>query len=73
MVTYTLPEEGGASLRATGATCHGEAGGGTWTRNGRDRTNDHPLGVKVRWEWNVTPVERFRIETVADNRPSLFA
>lgn len=25
--TYTLPEEGGASLRAAGWTCEGEAGG----------------------------------------------
>ncbi len=28
LVTYTLPEEGGVSLRAAGWTCIGEAGGG---------------------------------------------
>ena len=28
LITYTLPEEGGASLRASGWRCLGEAGGG---------------------------------------------
>ena len=31
LVTYTLPEEGGASLRGAGFTCIGEAGGGSWS------------------------------------------
>ena len=35
LVTYTLPEEGGASLRGAGWRCVGEAGGGSWSR--RDR------------------------------------
>lgn len=56
LVTYTLPEEGGASLRATGWRNDGEAGGGSWKRDARDHwkargtTSDaHPLGVKTRW------------------------
>jgi hypothetical protein len=49
-ITYTLPEEGGASLRASGWRCAGPAGGGSWVREGRERADAHPLGQKVRWE-----------------------
>ena len=48
--TYTLPEEGGASLRAAGWRCLGEAGGGTWNRKSRPRVDLHPLQTKFRWE-----------------------
>lgn len=52
LVTYTLPEEGGASLRAAGFALIGEAGGGTWHRpaNGRPRVDLHPTQEKLRWE-----------------------
>lgn len=50
LVTYTLPEEGGASLRAAGWRCIGEAGGGTWNRKGRPRVDKHPTQTKLRWE-----------------------
>lgn len=50
LVTYTLPEEGGVSLRAAGWTCLGEAGGGSWSRNGRPRVDTHPTQTKLRWE-----------------------
>lgn len=50
LVTYTLPEEGGASLRAAGWRCIGEAGGGTWGRADRPRVDLHPTQVKLRWE-----------------------
>ena len=50
LVTYTLPEEGGASLRAAGWRCLGEAGGGTWSRKQRPRVDDHPTQTKLRWE-----------------------
>jgi hypothetical protein len=50
LVTYTLAEEGGASLRAAGWRCVGEAGGGPWSRVGRPRVDTHPLQAKLRWE-----------------------
>jgi hypothetical protein len=47
---YTLPDEGGASLRAAGwGLSPSLAGGGTWSRDGRERTDDHPTEKKHRW------------------------
>jgi len=53
LVTYTMPEEGGASLRASGARCLGEAGGGSWSRVERPRVDLHPTQTKFRWEWKA--------------------
>ncbi|HET9948841.1 MAG TPA: XF1762 family protein [Longimicrobiales bacterium] len=50
LVTYTLPDEGGASLRAAGWRCVGEAGGKSWSRRDRPRVDAHPLQTKLRWE-----------------------
>ena len=50
LVTYTLPEEGGASLRAAGWRCIGKAGGDSWNRAARPRVDAHPLQAKLRWE-----------------------
>lgn len=50
VVTYTLPEEGGASLRGAGWKCLGERGGGSWDRPSRPRVDDHPTQVKIGWE-----------------------
>ena len=50
LITYTLPEEGGASLRAAGWKLIGEAGGGSWNRAARKRADAHPLQPKLRWE-----------------------
>jgi hypothetical protein len=50
LVTYTLPEEGGASLRGAGWTVIGEAGGGSWSRKDRPRIDTHPTQAKLRWE-----------------------
>lgn len=50
LVTYTLPEEGGSSLRAAGFRLVGEAGGGSWSRDSRPRVDLHPLQTKLRWE-----------------------
>lgn len=50
LVTYTLPEEGGASLRAAGWRLVGEAGGGSWSRKDRPRVDTHPTQTKLRWE-----------------------
>jgi len=50
LITYTLPEEGGASLRGAGWTCLGKRGGGSWSREGRPRVDLHPTQVKLGWE-----------------------
>jgi len=50
LVTYTLPEEGGASLRGAGYRCVGIAGGGAWSRTDRPRVDLHPTLEKIRWE-----------------------
>ena len=50
LITYTLPKEGGASLRASGFRLIGEAGGGTWSRKVRPRIDTHPTQPKLRWE-----------------------
>jgi hypothetical protein len=50
LITYTLPEEGGTSLRAAGWKCIGEAGGGSWSRKQRPRVDKHPTQVKLKWE-----------------------
>ena len=52
LVTYTLPEEGGVSLRAAGWKLLGEAGGGSWHRKDRPRVDHAPTQVKLRWEIN---------------------
>lgn len=49
--TYTLPEEGGASLRAAGWTLIGERGGGEWSSPSRPRQSmKSPTGPKLLWE-----------------------
>jgi hypothetical protein len=50
LITYTLPEEGGASLRAAGFRNLGEAGGGAWSRKSRPRIDTHPQQKKLKWE-----------------------
>lgn len=52
LITYMLPSEGGASLKAAGYRCIGEAGGGTWNRESRPRVDTHPVGQKLLWEAN---------------------
>jgi hypothetical protein len=50
LITFTLPEEGGASLRASGWLLIGERGGGSWSRNDRPRVDNHPQQKKLRWQ-----------------------
>lgn len=50
LITYTLPEEGGASLRGAGFRLIGEVGGGSWHREARPRVDKHPTQPKLRWE-----------------------
>ena len=63
MVTYTLPSEGGASLKAAGARFVGMAGkkgGGGWSCESRQRLDDHPTEEKWRWEWTAKTTVRIR-------------
>ena len=48
--TYSLPAEGGASLRASGWRLLGERGGGSWTTPSRPRTDKHPVVPKLLWQ-----------------------
>lgn len=51
MITYTLPAEGGASLRGAGWRNEGHAGGGDgWLHHPRPGKCLHPIDVKTRWE-----------------------
>lgn len=51
LITYTLPEEGGASLRGAGwKLVNTSAGGGSHSRQGSPRVDMHPLQPKLRWE-----------------------
>jgi len=50
IITYTLPEEGGGSLRGAGWRILAErAGGGKWSRSNRPRLDEHPQQTKIRW------------------------
>jgi hypothetical protein len=50
VLTYTLADEGGASLRGAGFKITAKTKGGSWSRPSRDRTDTHPLQGKLRWE-----------------------
>lgn len=50
IITYTMPEEGGASLRASGWRAVGETSGRSWTCPSRPREDHHPISPKTRWE-----------------------
>lgn len=50
LITYTLEEEGGVSLRAAGWREIGRAGGGSWSRPGRPRVDKAPTAQKLLWE-----------------------
>lgn len=48
--TYTLPDEGGASLRAAGWKLIGETPGKSWSVPSRPRVDRHELGQRDIWE-----------------------
>lgn len=52
LITYTLPEEGGASLRGAGWNLVGIRGGGNWNVKSRPRidTAEYLAGQKHLWE-----------------------
>jgi hypothetical protein len=50
IITYTLPAEGGASLRACGWRQEGATRGASWSTKGRPRSDGaQVLGSKLRW------------------------
>lgn len=49
VVTYTLEEEPGSSLLASGWVFDGMSVGGTWNNASREREDKHPIGPKKRW------------------------
>lgn len=50
LITYTLIEEPGTSLKAAGWKVIGEAGGGSWSVPSRPRVDKAPMGKKTLWE-----------------------
>lgn len=58
LITYTLPEEGGASLRATGfrlvATCRGKS----WNTPSRPRVDKSLVQTKEKWRWEKSVYEQ---------------
>ena len=52
LITYTLQEEGGASMRASGWRCIGLRGGGNWNVASRPRIDTAEMlqGQKLLWE-----------------------
>jgi len=50
LITYTLVEETGTSLKAAGWTELYTTDGGGWSHKSRPRVDTHPLGQKRLWE-----------------------
>ena len=51
LLTYTLPSEGGASLRGAGWSIVGETSNPRgWSCQTRPRVDLHPKQLKIRWE-----------------------
>ena len=53
VITYTMESEDGASLKSSNFINMGLCGGGTWNRKNRERTDNHNIGKKYRWEYNL--------------------
>jgi hypothetical protein len=53
IVTYILESESGASLRAAGWECTGEAGGLRWTGKRKPKEDLYPAQMKKRYEKTV--------------------
>jgi hypothetical protein len=63
--TYTLPTEGGASLRAAGWVHDGRAGGGQWKHtDGRPRRTDQPTELKHRWSVTFRPRPPLMVDSI---------
>jgi hypothetical protein len=53
LITYTLVEELGTSLKAAGWNVLYQTRGGTWSRKSRPRVDRHPVGQKTLWSIGV--------------------
>lgn len=49
LITYTLAEESGVSLKAAGFEPEFRSSGGSWSSPSRPRVDRHPTGPKIRW------------------------
>lgn len=49
LITYTLDEESGSSVRAAGFRLIGKSQGGSWNSLNRNRVDKHPIGPKKFW------------------------
>lgn len=63
--TYTLTTEPGISLRAAGWKPVALTDGGSWSRNSRERADEHPLIRKVRWECRCSSAPAIELEEAA--------
>lgn len=57
ILTYTLPDEGGASLKAAGFKFDGDAGGSSSMWHSRNNRTAQPVGddlVGGKWRWTVS-------------------
>lgn len=50
LITYTLPSEGGASLRGAGFKLLGSSKGGNWNVQSRPRIDSHLQQEKFKWQ-----------------------
>jgi len=71
--TYTLPSEGGASLRGAGWICDGDAGGGSHHRESRPRVDKAPTCVKTRWRQQTSAYTagEQRLRIAIESEPAL--
>ena len=60
IITYTHETEDSTSLRAAGWTRNGPAGGRSWHRPGRPRSNRNAFVPKIRWSRTLFPKPALR-------------
>lgn len=53
VITYTLIDEGGCSLKAAGFDLVASSPGGSWSNDRRRRVDKHPTGKKNVWEYRI--------------------
>ncbi|OME78754.1 hypothetical protein BK120_22975 [Paenibacillus sp. FSL A5-0031] len=54
LITYTLDDESGSSVRAAGFQLLGKSLGGSWNSHRRQRVDKHPIGQKKYWMLNIS-------------------